>query len=214
MKTILIAAQKGGAGKSTLAAHFSVLADKPGQPSVIIDADPQGSIAYWHSIREAETPLLVKSEGRDIDAILADARASDIETTIIDSPPHAAAIIASLMRRADLTVVPVRPGPFDLAAAGATFEMARAVKAPFVAVINHAPPPRGEGEPSLVAECREALKAMGVPVLPSVVSQRVALSHALIAGRSVFEFEPESRAAAEVREAWRLIQQIVHRKPL
>lgn len=209
MHTILIAAQKGGAGKSTLAAHFSVLADRPGAPALLVDADPQGSLTYWHGRREAETPILVKSSGRDIAEVLRDADASGIATAIVDSPPHNAPVIASLMRHASLTVVPVRPGPFDLAAVAATLDMAKAIRAPIVAVINHAPAARGFGEPSLVSEARSVLEEMGVPVLPGFIAQRSALAHALIAGHAVTEYEPDGKASAEMATAWRSITKLL-----
>lgn len=209
MRAILIAAQKGGAGKSTLAAHFSVLADRPNKPAVLVDADPQGSITFWHAQRKDETPILVKSSGRDMAGILSDAEKSGVETVIIDSPPHNASVIGELMKSAALTVVPVRPGPFDLAAVEATLRMATTLKAPIVAVINHAPPRVGVGEPGLVGEARAVLERMGLPVLPGYVAQRAALAHALIEGRAVSEFDPDGKAAAEIAGAWRAIQKIL-----
>lgn len=208
MKTILIGSQKGGAGKSTLAAHFGVLADAAGGPALLIDADPQGSLAIWYTGRTAETPLLAKADASTIGAVLDDAERSGIAWTIIDSPPHNAPLVASLMSRATLTVVPVRPGPFDLAAASATLDMARALKAPMVALINHAAPPT-RGEPSIVTEARQLLESMGAPVLPGQISQRAALSHALISGQAVSEFEPAGRAAEEIEAAWKAINQII-----
>ena len=41
------------------------------------------------------------------------------------------------------------------------------------------------------------LADMGAPVLPGQVSQRASLSHALISGQSVNEYDPEGRAAGE-----------------
>ncbi|MBE7204324.1 MAG: ParA family protein, partial [Parafilimonas terrae] len=86
MHTILIAAQKGGAGKSTLAAHFGAMAERDGR-TLLIDADPQGSLAFWYERRAAETPLLAKVGASDIAETLDAARAEGIAWTIIDSPP-------------------------------------------------------------------------------------------------------------------------------
>jgi chromosome partitioning protein len=210
MKTILMASQKGGSGKSTLAAHFAVLANTARLPALLVDADPQGSLSFWYQSRQAETPILAKADAASIDDVLRDAEASRIGWTIVDSPPHNAPLVASLMSRAALTVVPVRPGPFDLAAAAATFNMAGALRAPFVAVINHAPPPR-DAEPSIVAEVRTLLGEMGAPVLTGQVSQRAALSHALVAGQAVSEFDPDGRAAGEIAAAWSAIVKIASR---
>jgi chromosome partitioning protein len=51
-KVITIAQQKGGAGKTTLAAHIAVALSQKGNRVAVIDIDPQGSLSYWHKIRE------------------------------------------------------------------------------------------------------------------------------------------------------------------
>ena len=58
MHVILVATQKGGAGKSTLCAHFEALAAREAK-TLLVDADPQGSLTGWYQSREAEAPLLV-----------------------------------------------------------------------------------------------------------------------------------------------------------
>lgn len=207
MHTVLIAAQKGGAGKSTLAAHFGALAERTGR-TLLIDADPQGSLAFWYERRAAEAPLLAKVGAVDVSATLADAEAEGIAWTIIDSPPHNAPLIGSLMSRATITIVPVRPGPFDLAAVGATLDMARSLKAPIACVLNACPPITRENETAIVAEARALLTEMGAPVLPGQVSQRASLSHALITGQSVNEFEPDGRAAREIETMWSAVVEL------
>jgi len=57
MKIIVLASQKGGVGKTTLAAHIAVAAEQSGDgPCVLIDTDPQASLAAWWNGREAQTP--------------------------------------------------------------------------------------------------------------------------------------------------------------
>ncbi|MCJ2076581.1 AAA family ATPase [Methylobacterium sp. E-041] len=201
MHVILVATQKGGAGKSTLCAHFGSLADRQGK-TLLVDADPQGSLSGWYQSRETASPLLVEADADSIGDVLDAALAEDVEWVIIDSAPHNAPLMASLMSRASVTVVPVRPGPFDLRAAGATLAMARSLKAPIACIINAAPPITRENETSIVAEARAVLTSMGAPVLPGQVSQRASFSHALITGQSVNEYEPDGRAAAEVSAMW------------
>lgn len=212
MHVILIAAQKGGSGKSTLAAHFGALAERDG-PTLLVDADPQGSLSFWYKRREAETPLLAKVSPADVAGTLDAARSDGIAWTIIDSPPHNAPLIGSLMSRATLTVVPVRPGPFDLDAVGATLAMARSLKAPVACLLNACPPITRETETAIVAEARTVLADMGAPVLPGQISQRASLSHALITGQAVNEFEPDSRAAREIEAAWAAVVQLARTFP-
>jgi chromosome partitioning protein len=59
MYVIVLASQKGGAGKTTLAAHLAVAAEAAGDgPAVLIDTDPQGSLSAWWNVRKAEVPVL------------------------------------------------------------------------------------------------------------------------------------------------------------
>jgi chromosome partitioning protein len=211
MRVILIASQKGGAGKSTLAAHFGALAYDAGRgkvPAMLIDADPQGSLSYWGDLRGGEAPAIIRAADGEAPGIVADAKASGVEVLIVDTAPHNAPALAAWVRLADLVVVPVRPAVFDLAAAATTFETAKALKARAVAVINAAPPPGRWGEPSAVAQAREVLAGQGVETLKGQVSQRASLAHALIAGQAVSEFEPEGSAAAEIAAIWRQVDKM------
>ncbi|MBC6408764.1 MAG: ParA family protein [Rhodobacteraceae bacterium] len=56
MRTVPIAAQKGGAGKTTLARNLSVAAALDRKRVLCLDLDPQGSLRGWWESREAETP--------------------------------------------------------------------------------------------------------------------------------------------------------------
>jgi len=207
MHTITIAARKGGVGKTTLATHLSVIAAGPGKPVLLFDTDPQRSLKWWWDLREGDTPALVECDARELAAIIPAARSEGVAYAIVDTPPHAENSIADAMRAADLVLVPTRPGPFDLAAVATTLDLAQRVGKKPLAIINHAPPRTGTSEPSIVAEARETLTRMGATVAASVISQRVAMSHAVIGGQTVNEYEPEGRAAAEMLALWTEVQQ-------
>src|SRR5262249_28661481 len=57
MRVIVFASQKGGSGKTTLAGHIAVQAERTGNgPVALIDTDPQGSLAKWWNVREKNEP--------------------------------------------------------------------------------------------------------------------------------------------------------------
>ncbi len=57
-----MASQKGGSGKTTLSGHLAVQAQLAGAgPVVLIDIDPQGSLADWWNEREAELPAFAQT---------------------------------------------------------------------------------------------------------------------------------------------------------
>ena len=202
MRVIAFTSRKGGSGKSTLAAHLSVFADSPETPAVLIDCDPQGSLALWHELRKAETPVLVQCEARELPETVEAARRDGVEWVFIDTPPNNTADIAAAMRVADLAVVPFRPAVFDIAAVAATLEMARTLGKPALPVINAAPPRRGVQPAHVVTEARDALFVMNATPWAGQVTTRAAFAHALASGQAVGEFEPGSAAAAEMVELW------------
>ena len=206
MQVITIAARKGGVGKTTLATHFSVIASADNAPVLLFDTDPQHSLAWWWRLRTGETPALIECDARELPKIVPTARKEGVKTCIIDTPPHAENSISDAMRISDIVLVPTRPGPFDLAGVAATLELAKRVGRPALAIINHAPPRTGPNEPSIVTEARETLKHMGADVAETVIAQRVALSHAIISGSTVGEYEPDGRAASEIAALWREVQ--------
>ena len=65
MKTVVITSQKGGSGKTTLASYLAVAVEHAGHgPAVVIDTDPQQTLATWWNAREAETPKLAPHQCR------------------------------------------------------------------------------------------------------------------------------------------------------
>ena len=62
MRVLALASQKGGSGKTTLSGHLAVEAQRAGAgPVVLIDIDPQGSLADWWNEREAEFPAFAQT---------------------------------------------------------------------------------------------------------------------------------------------------------
>ena len=58
-QVITIAQQKGGAGKTTIAAHIAVSLAQTGRRIAIIDIDPQGSLSRWHALREKNSESVI-----------------------------------------------------------------------------------------------------------------------------------------------------------
>ncbi|MGE0774875.1 MAG: AAA family ATPase, partial [Sphingomonadaceae bacterium] len=62
MRVLALASQKGGSGKTTLSGHLAVQAQRSGMgPVVLMDIDPQGSLADWWNERKDEMPAFAQT---------------------------------------------------------------------------------------------------------------------------------------------------------
>ncbi len=194
MKIITIASQKGGAGKTTLTVHLAVAAIARGLSVRVLDGDPQGSACVWASVR-GDSNLVRPVQPRQLAEALQVAKKDRIDLVLIDAPPAAGPESADLITAAHLVLIPVRPSVFDLAAAQKTVNLVKLDQSDALLVISAAPLRAPE-----IAMAREALTASGVPVAATVIHDRRSFSRAIQTGRSVHEFEPQGRAAAEINQ--------------
>jgi chromosome partitioning protein len=203
MKILTLAAQKGGAGKTTLAVHLAVQAHRAGERVVLVDTDPQGSASAWARARGDDAPMIVAAASSQLYDVVTASRNDGMTLIILDTPPHAAPGAAAASTLADLVLVPVRPTAFDLAASGASAEIARTAKR--AAFVLSACPSRAPE----IMEARKALEAQGLPVLETEIGERRSYARAVASGRAVAEFEPEGRAAYEISRLWREIKKVI-----
>lgn len=200
MHVIAVASQKGGSGKTTLAGHLAVQAERAGAgPVALVDTDPQGSLAEWWNVRAAETPLFARTGSDRLADDLARMESLGIKLVVIDTPPAVAATIAEVVRAAHLVIVPCRPSPHDLRAAGATVDLIERVGRPLVFVINAATP-----RARITTEAVMALSQHGT-LAPTLIHQRTGFAASMIDGRTVMEVPDEARAANEISMLWEYI---------
>jgi len=107
MNVVTLASRKGGAGKSTLTAHLAACAYGAGHRCLVIDADPQGSLTLWHSLRAHEGPAL-QSAARGIERVVAFAAIEAYEWVFIDTAPTMWVVVQEAMRAATLVLIPAR----------------------------------------------------------------------------------------------------------
>ena len=208
MDVIVFASRKGGSGKSTLAAHLAAHVHKPSRSCLLIDADPQGSLALWHKLREA-ADLPLKAVQRGIADAVKAAKRDGFEWVFIDTAPNMSASVTDAIRAATLVVVPCRPGVFDLDAVKETIDFAREARKPYAVVINAAPPRRQDVESPMVTQARESLAELQIPVWGGQITQRTNFSLALAEGEGAKEYDAASYAAAEIGRLWLAIEKSV-----
>jgi chromosome partitioning protein len=197
MKTILIASQKGGSGKTTLAAHLSVEAERSrDNPVWLIDTDKQATLSLWHERREAETPQRADVPFTRLAAGLATLARGGAAYCLIDTAPTISDQNASLIDLADLILIPVRPSPADLWAVSETVAQVKDAGKPFLFVITQAKPMA-----SITAQSIAALSQYG-RVAQSFLGDRVPYATAMTGGQTAPELAAKSPAAKEIAALW------------
>lgn len=197
MRVVAIASQKGGSGKTTLAGHLAVQAERAGAgPVALIDTDPQGSLADWWNERAESTPVFVHTSTERLEQDIEQLRSLGIGLLIIDTPPAITKTITDVIRVADVVLVPTRPSPHDLRSVGRTVELVEALGKPLVFIVNGATP-----RARITSEAAIALSQHGT-LAPSIVHQRVDFASSMIDGRTVMELSDGSRSTEEISKLW------------
>ncbi len=203
MKIIVIAAQKGGAGKTTLARNLAVTASGEGGRVLCLDLDPQGSLRGWWESRKAEMPaMLAQDPAPDALRSTLAAAKTQFDLCIIDTPPAAPQWLAEALGAADLVLIPVRPSPDDLRAVGATIAAVNRAQVPFAFALSQTPRAR------ITDEAARVLAQHG-RVAPVNIAQRVSYAETGATGQGVTETS-DDRAAAEIRAIWNYVKGIIN----
>src|SRR3546814_16510962 len=105
MKIITIAAQKGGAGKTTLAVNLAVAAQAGVINTVLIDLDPQESATAWRERRTAELPHVEPFSARRLSPWINAADADGFAPALIDIPPSAGHEATAAVLVSDLVLI-------------------------------------------------------------------------------------------------------------
>ncbi len=201
MKTIVIANQKGGSGKSTTTVHLAVAAEQAGDgPVVISDTDPQGSTVDWFNQRSKagiETPRyapLTFADLRDHLRALEDAGASYL---FIDTAPSIGGVNPDLFAIADLILIPLNPTPTDLRALVKGLPVIKGSGKPFNFMLSRVRPNLRNNDGTAIA-----LEALGLMV-PTRMHERVIYAESFAHGKTAFEIDPSGIAAEELAAIWK-----------
>ncbi|RED15834.1 ParA family protein [Parasphingopyxis lamellibrachiae] len=197
MRVLALASQKGGSGKTTLSGHLAVEAQRSGAgPVVLIDIDPQGSLADWWNEREDDMPAFAQTTVARLASDLEVLRQQGFKLAVLDTPPAITMAIQSVIQVAELIVIPTRPSPHDLRAVGATVDLCERAGKPLIFVVNAATP-----KAKITYEAAVALSQHGT-VAPVTLHHRTDFAASMIDGRTVMEVDPNGKSANEVHELW------------
>src|SRR5437763_3959303 len=173
---ITVAQQKGGSGKTMLAANLAA-ALATDKRTALLDIDPQHSLARWHAIRAGRDPAptslaLSQVSGWRLATEL-DRLRREHDVVLVDTPPMIDTDARRAIRVADLVVIPVQPSAPDLWAAEGTLKLAADEKRRVCIVLNRVPATGKQRE-----TMERQLHERGLAVLPASLGNRAAFSQA------------------------------------
>jgi chromosome partitioning protein len=199
MRVITFVTQKGGSGKSLLAFCLAVVAQEEGNRVLILDMDPQGTATAWYKDRDPDTPNLASIKSSELAAAITRARQTGFDLVLIDTPGRDEPATAAAIRVSDLCVIPCRPTPGDMKATPPTIATINRLGKSAAFVLTQTPP-RGQR----TTEAEKGLSMLGM-VAPHHIVMRNAYQDAQGAGLGVTEYEPDGKAALEIRNLWQWI---------
>ncbi len=195
-KVLTLAQQKGGAGKTTLAAQLAVAFAAGGKRVALVDIDPQGSLARWFALREAAGKAgrisFTAVTGWRAQATVDKLKAAN-DLVLVDSAPHAEIEAKIAVRVADLIIVPMQPSPLDLWATEPTLALARAEKRQALIVLN-----RDQTRMKLSEALAGPIAELGAAVAETTIGSRTAFAASMMEGLGVVETAPRTKAAVEI----------------
>jgi len=198
MRVIAFVTQKGGTGKSTLAASLAVAAGEAGERVAALDLDPQASLSHWGERRTVELPLVDRTSPDKLTQALHALTEHGYTLAIIDTAGIDSPAATAAMRVADMALIPARPSLADIEATKPTYAALSRLGRPYAFVLNQCAPQLKSGR---AADAAMALSLLGLMAQPMIVL-RADHQDAFAFGLGVTEHDPHGKAADEVRGLW------------
>jgi chromosome partitioning protein len=192
-----------------LAAEFAAM----GRSVIVLDADPQHSLAAWAAQGEGMLSRCVeKVKGANAEALRSQARSAEkaADVVLIDTPPGMPETTYQAALVADLVLLPCGPSPLDLFSLKEVLSLTLKARAE-----RRSKRPRIRFVPSKVLMntnlgrgLSSSLKEMGKKVLPPI-GQRIVVAEAVMSGLTVCEYAPNSVSRAEFKDLAKAVHRIV-----
>jgi chromosome partitioning protein len=203
MKVVAVIGQKGGSGKTTTAENLAVEAARSGKTVALIDLDSQPTAATWGDRRKDDDPTVavVSAQIARLKHVLDAARKQGTAIAILDTPPRTSEASIEAAKAADLVLVPLRPLINDMETLPALREVVNFAKNRRTYILINAAAVQGQRH----VDAENAAREFGFAVCPVVLHHRSAYGDAPTLGKGVVEYEPEGKAALEVRQLYKFV---------
>ena len=213
---VAVIGEKGGTGKTTLAAHLAGWRCMSGRDVMLVDADRQGSASMWVSIRQElglRSPQSVQQFGRNLRRSVRD-MAGRYDDVVIDVGAGDGVAMETVLRVADTAVIPLQPSAMDMWTISFLNDLAgdsKGINEGLVvsAVLNRAPPHHS------MRDVRATLRAFKdfpeIDTLDCVIKERSSIRRAVPTGRLIDEWVPEDTKGRDEMAA--LYESVFDKRP-
>lgn len=208
---ILIASEKGGTGKTTIATNLAALRAQSGADVLLIDTDLQPSASSWSAARDEDNSLINITCTQKFGDVSNDIKKleSKFDDIVIDAGGRDSQEMRTALTVADRALIPIQSSQFDI---WAIAEMERIISRVrdfnrnLVAsvVIN-----RVSANPKVkeLQETKQIIRDLdALELSPCAITERIAFRRAAKAGMCVNEMQVDEKAIAEMNalynEVW------------
>ncbi|GAB6064922.1 AAA family ATPase [Aquifex pyrophilus] len=208
MKVVVVANQKGGVGKSTIACNLAVAFALEGEKVLLVDADTQESSLSFRAMREKDDISAIAITKPTIHKDIGNFKNFDI--VIIDTGGRDSAVFRSAIMAAShgILIIPTLPSVYDIWATEDTLKVLKDARAftdiPAYLLINQVI------RAKIVREAEETLEELArqyeVEVLRTRLFSRVVFRNSIKEGKSVLEMDDE-KAKKEMKALYEEIKE-------
>jgi chromosome partitioning protein len=193
-----IAQQKGGSGKTTIAANLAtVFSLKNNLSTTLLDTDPQGSLGKWFMMRQEKlkekNTLQFKTASLWGAQYEAKTLKEKCDVVLIDTPPKIDADGRPAIEIADLVIIPISPSQVDFWATESIIELAKREKKEILILIN-----RANSKSKLIQEAVKFVNDMGVKKAKTILGNRQIFVSSMGLGLTVVEKQRTGKGCLEM----------------
>lgn len=194
---ILVANEKGGVGKTTIAVNLAAMCVLAGKEVLLIDTDRQESASAWAGVRHESGHLpavtcLAKTGRVGFDLVKLKDK---FDVIVVDAGGRDSIEMRQAMAVCDLALIPIKPAQFDVWSLSRMSQLVEDIKEQTNSPVNARAFINGASPNPAVRETQEVKEALKdyveqFPTMEVVITERIAFRKAAREGQGVVELSP------------------------
>lgn len=216
---ILVANEKGGVGKTTIAVNLAAMCMLAGKDTLLVDTDKQESSSAWAAMRhenDSVPPITCVSKTGKVGFDLSNLKAK-FQVIIVDAGGRDSLEMRQSMAVCDAAIIPIRPAQFDVWSLSRMSQLISDVEEKIGSKVNASAFINGaSANPSVreTVEVKEALREYEelFSTMEAVVTERIAFRKAAREGLGVVELPRELADPKATMEMIALYQEVFNEK--